>query len=87
MEVRGGREETPQVRGQGQLREATLRQRPGVVTLRSHLKPKARAAAGRNYPHRRPGLAAGRSNPGAVAAQAQKGLEELAHVEGQEWQR
>ena len=35
----------------------------------------------------RPGEAAGRSNPGAVAVQAQEGLEELSHVEGQEWQR
>ena len=51
----------------------------------------------------RPGLAAGRSNPtpeardggwedqphvqGAVAAWAQKGLEELSHTEGQEGQR
>ena len=57
------------------------------TAVKRYPKPKARAAAGRNYPHRRPGLAAGRSNPGAVAAQAQKGLEELAHVEGQEWQR
>ena len=44
-EVRGGREETPQVRGQGQLREATLRQRPGVVTLRSHPEPEARGGS------------------------------------------
>ena len=44
-EVRGGREETPQVRGQGQLREATLRQRPGVVTLRSHPEPQARSGS------------------------------------------
>ena len=51
----------------------------------------------------RPGVAAGRSNPtpetrgggredqpqvqGAVAVQAQEGLEELSHVEGQEGQR
>ena len=32
-------------------------------------------------------VAAGRSNPGAVAAEAQEGLEELSHVEGQEPQR
>ena len=49
-EVRGGREETPSVRGQGRPREATLSLRPGAVTLRSHPKP-------------RPGPAAGRSNP------------------------
>ena len=32
-------------------------------------------------------VAAGTNNPGAVAAQAQEGLEELSHIEGQEWQR
>ena len=41
----------------------------------------------RSHPRLRPGPAAGRSNPGAVAAEAQEGLEELSHVEGQEPQR
>ena len=27
------------------------------------------------------------TNPGVVAAQAQEGLEELSHVEGQEWRQ
>ena len=51
--------------------------------------------AERSYPSLRPGVAAGRSNPTPeargsgwqeqphVAAWAQKGLEELSHVEGQ----
>ena len=44
-EVSGGREETPRIQGQGQLGEATSCPRPGVVTLRSHLKPKARGSS------------------------------------------
>ena len=40
-EVSGSREETPRVRDQGRPGEATLRLRPGVVTLRSHPKPEA----------------------------------------------
>ena len=33
------------------------------------------------------GPEAGGATRGAVAAQAQEGLEELSHVEGQEWRR
>ena len=67
------------------------RQRPGAAAARSYPTP----------PHRRPGAEARRNNPrpeargcgredqphvqGAVVAQAQEGLEELSHVEGQEW--
>ena len=40
-EASGGQEETPRVRDQGRPGEATLRLRPGVVTLRSHPKPEA----------------------------------------------
>ena len=59
--------------------------------------------AERSYPSRRSGVAAGRSHPmsearggvledqphvqGAMAAQAQEGLEKLSHVEGQEGQQ
>ena len=56
-----------------EIRGATLSLRPG-------------AAAGRSHPRLRPGPAAGRSNPGAVAAEAQEGLEEISHIEGQEQQ-
>ena len=40
-EASGGQEETPHVRGQGRLGEATSHLRPGAVTLRSHPEPKA----------------------------------------------
>ena len=86
IEVRGGgREELPQLRGQGQ--------RPRMPSCDS-------AKAERSYSHTRPGVAAGRSNPTpearvggqenqphSMAARAQKGLEELSHVEGQEGQQ
>ena len=64
------------------------------------LSPRPGAAGGRSYstpPRPRPGVAAGRSNPTpearvggqenqphSMAARAQKGLEELSNVEGQE---
>ena len=99
-EVSGGQEETPGVRGQGggreelpcvpdqgQPEEATLLWRPGAVTLRSHPKPEARGGSWEEPPT--PEAAArgrqrGRATPGAVAEQAQDGLEEVSHVEGQE---
>ena len=40
-----GREEIPQVRGQGWPGEATLHARPGAVTLKSHLEPEARGGS------------------------------------------
>ena len=83
----GGREETPRIRDQGQPGEATSRPRPGAVTLRSHPEPEARGGSWEVPPTPEAGPAAGRSNPGAVAAQAQEGLEELSHVEGQERRR
>ena len=43
-EASGGREETPRVRDQGRPGAATSCPRPGVVTLRSHPEPKARAS-------------------------------------------
>ena len=53
------------------------------MTLRSHPEP----AAGRSYPHPRPGPAAREEQPDEQWLQAQEGLEELPHVEGQEqWQ-
>ena len=44
-EASGGREETPHVRGQGRLGEATSHPRPRVVTMRSHPKPEARGGS------------------------------------------
>ena len=88
---RNSQEELPCVRGRGERRrEDTQRLRSGVAGGRSYLTP----------PRPRPGAAARRSNPtpeargggwedqphvhGAVAMRVQEGLEELAHVEGQE---
>ena len=51
--------------------------------MRSHPEPKAGAAAGWSHPHPRPGLAAGRRTK-EWWLQAQEGVEELSHVEGQE---
>ena len=67
-EASGGREETPRVRGQGQPGEAISCPRPGAVTLRSPLEPKARCRSWEGQPGEatsclRPGPAARRSNP------------------------
>ena len=53
--VRGGsREELPRVRGQGRrLGGDTSLPRPGVVTLRSHPKPEARACGREEQPEER----------------------------------
>ena len=53
---------------------ATPQPRPGVAAGRSNPKPKARGGGREEQPHVQ----------GAVAVQAQEGLEELSHVEGQE---
>ena len=55
---------------------------------RSHLAPEARGSDPEEPPRTRgQGRQPGGASQGAVAAQAQEGLEELSHVEGQEWQR
>ena len=98
----GGWEELPHVRGQwrpggapcvpdqGQPEEATSLWRPGSVTLRSHPKPEARGGSWEEPPTpkaRAGGRRPGGATPGAVAEQAQEGLEELSHIERQErWQ-
>ena len=51
--------------------------RSGVAAGRSHPLPKARGSGLEEQPHVQ----------GAVAAQAQEGLEELSHIEGQEGRR
>ena len=71
----GGQEELPHVRGQGRRpRGATPLPRPGAATRRSNPTLEARGGSWEEQPHIK----------GAVAAQAQEGLEELSHVEGQE---
>ena len=49
-EASGGWEETSHVRDQGRPGEATSRPRPGVVTLRSHPEPEARASGRKEQP-------------------------------------
>ena len=67
--------------------------RPGAKGGRSYptpLSPRPKAAAGRSNPTteaRGSGQEDKRLIQGAVAAQAQEGLEELSHVEGQEGRR
>ena len=74
-------------------RGATPRPR-SVVAGRSHLTPEARGGGPEEPPgaggqgwHLRPGAAAGGATRGALAEQAQEGLEELSHGEGQEGRR
>ena len=70
----GGREEPPQVRGQGQRpRGTTPHQRPGVAAGRSNRKPDTRGGGQEEQPHVQ----------GVVPAWVQEGLEEPSNVEGQ----
>ena len=98
-EVSGGWEETLRIRGQGRPGGDTRRLRPGAAG-RSHLTPEARGGDPEEPPQargqgRQLGGAThvagqsqwpGGASLGAVVAQAQEGLEELSHVEGQERQ-
>ena len=59
------------------MRGVTQHPRSGAVAKRSNPRPKARGGGWEDQPHVQ----------GAVAAQAQEGLEELSHVEGQEGRR
>ena len=102
-EVRGSSRECQTAMAQEWPRGATPCPRSGAETRRITPCPRSGVVAGRRYPmplSPRPGVAGGRRNPTpeargsgredqphAVAARAQKGLEELSHVEGQEgWQ-
>ena len=72
---RNGREELPRVRGQaGQAKGVTPRPRSGAAAGRRYPTTEARGSGWEDQPHVQ----------GAMAAWAQKGLEELSHVEGQE---
>ena len=97
-EVRGGgQEELPCIQGQWRPGGDTPRPRSGAAR-RSHLVPKARGGDPEEPPQARSqgrqlggathargqGWRPGGASRGAVAAQAQEGLEELSHVEGQE---
>ena len=68
------REELPRIRGQGQwLGGATPHPRPGVAAGRSYPTPEVRGSGREEQPHIQR----------VVGAQAQKGPEELLHVQGQ----
>ena len=54
------------------------------MTLRSHPEPKAMGGSWEEPPTPEARASGWKEQPGAVAAQAQEGLEELSHVEGQE---
>ena len=69
-----GQEELPHVRGQGQKPGGPHARR--VEAKRSYPMPEARGGSREEQPHVQ----------GAVAAQAQEGLEEPSHVEGQKGQ-
>ena len=80
-EVRGGgQEEQPRPEATGGSREETPQApspRPRVAAGRSNPTTEARGSGREDQPHVQ----------GAVAAQAQEGLEELSHVEGPEGRR
>ena len=92
-----GQEELPRVRGQWRPGGDTPRPRSGAAR-RSHLAPEARSVDLEEPPRaqgqgwqlggathvRGQGRWPGGATGGVVAAQAQEGLEELSHVEGQE---
>ena len=75
---RNGGEELPHVRGEGRRpRGATPHPRPGVEAGRTYPTPEARGRSQEEQPHLQE----------AVAAGAQKGLEELLHVQGYKGRR
>ena len=81
-------EELPHARGQGQRVRVPGCDGTGTAE-RSYPTSKVGAAAGRSYPTPEVRGSGREEQPhvqGAVAAQAQKGLEELLHVQGQEGQ-
>ena len=83
-EVRGSGLECQAAMAQEWPREATPRPRSGAAR-RSHLAPEARGGDLEEPPGARgQGRRQGGATPGAVAALAQEGLEELSHAEGQE---
>ena len=81
---------TPRPRPGGQPTGDTQHLTSEAVAGRSypmHLSPKQGAAAGRSNPTPKARGSDREDQPHSVAAQAQEGLEELSHVEGQEGRR
>ena len=58
-----------------------------METLRSHLEPEATCGSWEEPPTPKARASGGGATRGVVAEQAQEGLEELSHVEGQERRR
>ena len=91
--VRGNGRECQTATAQERPRGATPRPRSRAATRRVTPGPQAwrpGAAAGRSYPTLEARGSGREDQPhvqGAMAAQAQEGLEELSHVEGQEGRR
>ena len=82
-----GREETPCIRGQGWPGGDTPCPRSGAAR-RSHLAPEARGSDPEEPPRAQgQGPRPGGATQVVVAVQAQEGLEEVSHVEGQEQRR
>ena len=87
-EVSGGQEELPHVRGQGRPGEATSCLRPGAVTLRSHPEPEARGGSWEEPPMPEARAGGQEEQPEEWwLRRHRRALEELSHVEGQEWWR
>ena len=83
--LKRSREELPHVRGQGgRPRGDTKRPRSGAATRGVTPRSRSGVAAWRRYPTPEARGGGREDQPQAVAAQAQEGLEELSHVEGQE---
>ena len=64
-----------EIKGSQEKPQATSHPRPGAVTLRSHPKPKGRASGQEEQPEE------------WCLRRHRRALEELSHVEGQEWWR
>ena len=76
----GGREELPHAptpEARVSIREELPHLRPRAAAGRTNLRPEARGGGLEDQPHAQ----------GVVAAQAQEGLGELSHIEGQEGRR
>ena len=83
-EVRGSGQEYQTATAQEQPRGATPHPRPGAASRRSYPTPEARGSGWEDLPTPKARGGGWQEQPhlqGAVAAQAQEGLEELSHIE------
>ena len=85
MAHKRGREELPHIQGQGQKPGGPHAR--GATAKRSYPTSEVRGSSREEIPHTQGRGGGWEDQPhvqGAMAAQAQEGLEELSHVEGQE---